>query len=218
VKTEEVKKLYSERTELYQWLFLKVLRGANAIESFLTHEKYLHSEMKVLDAGCGTGLVTRILYKQALNQEKKNITFNGFDLTPAMLSVFQKWIDKKGAKSIEIKKADVLSLKLLRQSWKEYDLIVSSAMLEYIPRSQMPLAIKNLKKLLNPKGKIVIFITGKSKVVKWLVGKWWKANRYSKKELEKILKGLQFSKISFKKFPLRYFYMNFWGVIVEAQS
>lgn len=177
----------------------------------------MNSSQKVLDVGCGTGLVTRILSELAQKRRLPSVVFHAFDLTPAMIQVFQKWILSHKKRNISARQADVLELHSLPKDWKNYDLIVTSGVLEYLPKKSLNAALKNLRALLEVNGRMLIFITRHSFLTKWLIKKWWKAETFTKEEMQNVLEGAGFRSILFKKFPFPYGYLNGWGMVIEAR-
>ena len=200
----EVKSLYTKKAFLYHSFFIDFLGFGRRLKRFFLKSNYLHPNAKILDAGCGGGTVTRMLYEIAHEKEYQNITFHGFDVTPAMLNIFSGWIENKKASNINIVQADVLSLKNLPPNWNQYDLIVSSGMLEYLPKNQIGHALNNLKQLMRSGGTLLVFITRRNIITKLLVELWWKANIYDQKEIEQIFHGTGFSEIRFVDFNKRW--------------
>jgi hypothetical protein len=49
-----------------------------------------------------------------------------------------------------------------------------------------------------------------------LIGKWWKANRYSADEIRNALTAAGFAQVNCKKFPMTYFWQNHRAHVVEA--
>lgn len=214
-----IKRLYSKKSSLYHNLigFLKYKEG---IEKFFNkNQNYIKPHFKILDAGCGSGIVTKILYNLAQKKMLRRITFHGFDLTKVMLYMLKQWIKRGKVQIISLRQADVLLLKKqLPEEWKDYDLIVSSAMLEYIPKEKMGIALMNLKERLKGKGVFLLFITKNNLFNKVFINKWWKANMYKKEEIEALLLGIGYKKITFREFPFPYSYLNHWGFIIEAKN
>lgn len=127
------------------------------------------------------------------------IQFHAFDITENMLEVFQLWIAKQGANNIEIQKADILGIDTLPSYWKNYELIVASTVLEYLPRDKVEYALKNLRQLLGTGGILLIFITKRNFITRWLAKKWWKPNLYDGQEIVALLNNAGFVKSEFKK-------------------
>ena len=195
----EAQKLYAKRADFYERLFINFLGWRKELETFFSKSDYIHPNYKVLDAGCGTGVVTKTLFQLANRKFGDRVQFHAFDITDNMLEVFQRWIVKQGASNIEIQKADILAIDTLPASWKNYDLIVASTVLEYLPRDQVEYALENLKQLLGTEGILLIFITKRNFITRWLAKKWWKTNLYDGQEIVTLLNSTGFVKSEFKK-------------------
>jgi cyclopropane fatty-acyl-phospholipid synthase-like methyltransferase len=201
MERDKVKTLYGKKARFYQWFLIDILGWGKQLEAFFRNSNYLSPKLKILDAGCGTGIVTKILYSIAEQQGFRDIQFYAFDLTPAMLDVFSEWIAKQGIKNIELTQANVLLLEdQLLSHWREYDLIVSATMLEYIQKPKVTKAVSNLKNLLKSKGVLLLFVTRRNFRTRWLGQAWWKANVYEEREIEQILHQAGFSTVRFKTF------------------
>src|SRR6185503_13296414 len=103
----------------------------------------------------------------------------------------------------------------LPQDWRGYDLVISSAMLEYLPKRRLPEALAALRERLEPSGALVVFISRRNLLMKWLIERWWNANLYTKTEIAEAFRsgGLV---TTFRKFPYPYSQLNFWGLVVEG--
>ncbi len=217
-KEKFVQEIYTEKIDLYHNFFNGLFRYKHGVNAFYTKMGYLQPNMKILDAGCGSGIQTINLYNVAKEKNIENLQFNGFDITPAMLEMFNKWIIQNKVGNVEIKQANVIELDRLPNSWKDYDLIVSSAMMEYLTRNEIKQALRNLKKLLKPNGKFVLCITKKNILMKVLIEMWWDSTSYKKKEIKEIFHEVGFNQVEFKSFPSPYLHLNLWGHIIEATN
>ena len=216
---QEIEKLYTQKTGFYHKFFIDLLGYERGLRKFFENYNYLKSNTRILDAGCGTGILTRILTEIAKKKKLDGIKYHGFDLTQAMLDLFKQWISKGNDKNISLKKADVLLLdEQLPKDWQNYDLIVSSAMLEYIPKDKIRQAIRNLGNLLKDDGTILVFITKKNLLMRLLIKMWWKADMYEKDEIKEVLLDAGFKQVIFKKFLSPYWHLNHWGFIIEAKK
>lgn len=195
----QVQKLYTNRADFYERLFINFLGWGKELETFFWKSDYVQPNIKVLDAGCGTGIITKTLFQHAQRKDLDGVQFHAFDITQNMLEIFQQWISKQGAKNIEIQKADVLEIDALPPYWGDYDLIVASTMLEYLPKNKVEYALKNLKKLLATGGILLIFITKRNFITRWVAKKWWKTNLYDEQEIGTLLSSAGFIKAEFKK-------------------
>ena len=204
MNTNEIEYFYTKKALLYHRFFIDFLGFGRKLKRFFLRSNYLNPNNKVLDAGCGTGIITRVLSEIAYEKEYKGIIFHCFDLTGAMLTIFRKWIKNEKAQNISIIQANVLNLENLPLDWNQYDLIVSSGMLEYLQKSQIEHALNSLKQLMKNGGTLLVFITRRNIITKLLVELWWKANIYDQKEIEQIFHGIGFSEIRFVDFNKRW--------------
>ena len=66
----EVQKLYAKRADFYERLFINFLGWRKELETFFWKSDYIHPNFKVLDAGCGTGVVTKTLISTMDNKTR----------------------------------------------------------------------------------------------------------------------------------------------------
>ena len=199
---QRVQELYTQKAKIYQSFFINLLKWEKVLSAFFQANDYLHSQMKILDAGCGTGAVTKVLYDLAHQQGLQEISLHAFDLTPAMLDLFGAWVEKEGAKNIALQQANVLDLEnQIPPHWKSYDLIVSSAMFEYIPKENLGQALRNLKRLLHENGRLLVFVTRRTWIASWTGALWWRTNLFDPKELEGELQQAGFKTVQLRSCP-----------------
>ena len=113
----------------------------NSFNNFLIKNTKINSNFKILDIGCGRGKILGSL-KSRLKLKYKPL---GIDI------VNHKDRDKR----IKFKKANILNLSL-RKSQK-FDLIMIKQTIHLIKLSKVKKLLKSLEKILNTKGKIIIF-------------------------------------------------------------
>jgi len=210
-------RLYSDRGASYL-RFVRLMRYPEGIRAYLIHSPLLRSGLRVLDAGCGTGIVTLALRYALLRRGLVPGPLHAFDLTPAMLERFRATIEQREIQGIELAQADVLDLTRLPPSWSNYDLIVSASMLEYLPRPRLSAALSGLRSLLKEGGSFVLFITRRNCLTRPLIGRWWHSNLYKKSELDQAFFEARFASVAFRQFPVRFRYLALWGYIVEARG
>src|SRR5512145_2202245 len=131
--TPDPARLFTERNESYV-RFVRFVRYPQGIRAHFLASPLLRSGLRVLDGGCGTGIVTLALREALLRRGLTPGAMHAFDLTPAMLERFRRTLRARGIEGIDLAQADVLELHALPTSWNNYDLIVSASMLEYLPR------------------------------------------------------------------------------------
>jgi cyclopropane fatty-acyl-phospholipid synthase-like methyltransferase len=196
--------------------FIGFFRSPQATQALLQGSDLLRPGLRVLDAGCGFGMVTFALL-DALRQ--KNLDYrgvDGFDLTPAMLVRFQQTLEARGIARVQLRQADVLALDALPPSWTNYDLILSASMLEYLPKQDLPRALDGLRTRLAPNGRMLIVITRKTPETKVLIEWWWHAERYTRNELRQAFMEAGLQGPIFRRFSWRYFWLNRANYVIEA--
>lgn len=211
--------LYSRRAGLYGSL-IRHLGYQNGIDRvFRTSMAHaLLPGARVLDAGCGAGVVTFALLSAYDKLGVSAGTIDGFDITPEMLDRFREHLRSADVADVRLMQADVLDLQnSLPADWAAYDLIVSSAMLEYVPRDRLPDALANLRSRIGPAGTLLLFISRRGLFNNLAMERWWQANCYDAAELEAALKDGGFTSICFHELPGPYCFLNAWGHCVEAQ-
>ena len=125
----DVKQLYTEKIDTYL-SFNSVFRSPQALQAFFEAYDYLRSDLRVLDAGCGTGTAALALLRALQRRNLDYQTLHAFDLTPAMLARFREHLTQQQISNVYLREANVLELERLPPSWTNYDLIVSVAMLD----------------------------------------------------------------------------------------
>ncbi len=215
ISTDDLVQLYTVRGRTYD-RFVRLVRYPQGLLACFLQSSLLRPGMKVLDAGCGTGVVTLSLRKALLARGFSLGTIHGFDLTPAMLERFRTSLLNQEIEGIELIQANVLDLNTLPSSWTNYDLIVTASMLEYLSPGNIVQALSGLRKLLNHDGSLLLFITRKNWLMYWLIGRWWRSNLYTEPEVRDFLIQAGFSTITFRKFPLTSRHLALWGLMVEA--
>ena len=201
----EVQKLYKRHGVFYHKLFIDFFGLENRFEKFFFQSNYLKSDIKILDAGCGSGALLRALYKAAHKKDLRNILYHGFDFSETMLDQFRFLNKKQHITDIALFKADVLHPEKLPKEWNSYDMIVSNGMLEYIPKLEFDRAIKNLTSLLKDDGILIIFIAKSNLLTKFLIELWWKARTFKENEIRIALKNAGFTQINISNFSLNIF-------------
>lgn len=214
--TPDPQTLFSTRRVSYAQ-FIRLMRYPQGLRAFFHASPFLRSDMRVLDAGCGTGAVLLGLREAIVRRGLTPGTLHAFDLTPAMLDHFRHTLQRRGIAGVELARANVLRLDELPHGWSDYDLIVSASMLEYIPRERFAEALSGLRDRLRAGGNFVLFITRRNPFTRLLVGRLWEANLYSAEELTAAFGAAGFSNFQFRTFPPAARYMSLWGYVVEGQ-
>jgi cyclopropane fatty-acyl-phospholipid synthase-like methyltransferase len=214
--TRDAARLFSEHHQSYV-RFIRFFGYPQGLRSYFLASPLLRPGLRVLDAGCGTGVVTLALRDAMVQRGIKNHTLHGFDLTPAMLKRFRDTLRTRAIEDVEVLQADVLRLETLPSSWTNYDLVVSASMMEYLPRDRVADALADLRERLTTNGRFVLFITRRNWLMRPLIGWRWEANLYTATELKDVFRQAGFSASVVGTFPTSVRHLALWGHIVEAR-
>lgn len=209
------KSFFSWAWRIYDFFFFRLLDYGPAVEAYLKSEIHLKSGSRVLDAGAGTGLLTRNLHEMARSADIDAVAFHAFDLTPGMINQLEKWKASHGARGIETACFNVLDLSARPEGWGEYDHIVTSAMMEYLPRASLATALRGLGELLAEGGRMTLIITRANPSTNFVVGKLWRSNLYTRSQLAEVIGEAGFEHFSFEKFAGKYAAMNNSVIIAQ---
>lgn len=215
--TAAVRDLYTKRLGAYA-AFVGLFRSREGLRALLAKDtEILRPRMRVLDAGCGFGLATFALLDAARQCNIEAPSVDAFDLTPAMLDRFRDKLAARPDARVALRQADVMASDGLPPSWTGYDLVLSTSMLEYLPRPALPRVLANLRTRLSDQGRILVMITRKSPEAKWLVERGWHAARYDRADLRAGFADAGFHDLRFVRFPLRYGWLNRANHVVVAR-
>lgn len=212
-----VQELYTTGIDRYD-SFIKAFRSPQGMQALLRMLELTRPGLRVLDAGCGFGMVTLALLESLREGHWDYQCIDAFDLTPAMLRRFQETVKARGIPRVQLRQADVLALRSLPPSWVNYDLILSASMLEYLPKQDLPRALAGLRARLSPRGRLLVVITRRTPETKVLIEWWWRAERYTKAELLRAFAEGGFRDSVFRRFPWRYFWLNRASYVIEASN
>jgi len=112
---------------------------------------FVKPDKKVLDIGCGTGLLIE-------DAAKAGADVKGIDISVGMLKVAQKRIEKSGLQDkISVYNVGVVEMDTLFTE-NSFDLIVSTMVFSELYSEERALVLYQIKKLLKPNGKLVIAV------------------------------------------------------------
>ena len=177
------------------------------IKDFVFRRIRIKDDDRVLDAGCGFGVLSRAVHHRVERRALSGVAQHAFDISPDMLEAFRE----TGPDGIDLRRLDVMDLPY---EGGYFDLIVTSAMLEHVP--DIDGALASLKRCLKPDGKMYIFMSRKTRVNDFLFRPFGDPKCYSPEELTDILANAGFKNIRRRRFPLSSFWLNIWGYVVEA--
>jgi ubiquinone/menaquinone biosynthesis C-methylase UbiE len=209
--------LYTERADAYL-RFVHCMGYPRGLRSVFMKSPALCPGLRILDAGCGSGTTTFALRSAAEARGIPIGAIDAFDLTPAMLERFRRALDQSRIEGVRLEEADVLRLDTLPDRWNDYDLVVTASMLEYVPRSSFPTALRALRERLRAGGTLLLFITRNNVLMRPLIGRGWSANLYTRTDLVVAFEDAGFGEPAFGHFPFPYRYLDVWGHVVTARA
>jgi 2-polyprenyl-3-methyl-5-hydroxy-6-metoxy-1,4-benzoquinol methylase len=115
--------------------------------------------VKILDAGCGDGMLTF-----SLSRRYKDAIITGVDFDADLFGNCKLILSRTGQSNISFRQADLVSL----NGKAEYDLIICIDVLEHIQDDQQ--ALKNLFAALNDEGVAIIHVPRNHKLNKYYLG------------------------------------------------
>lgn len=209
--------IYTERVEQYL-SFVSSFRHEQGIARLLFKSDLLRDDLRVLDAGCGTGFATFALLGALARRGLTARKIDAFDLTPAMLERFDQARRARGLTNLELRQADALNLGSLARGWRDYDLIISVSMLEYVPRAALSGVMRALRERLAPGGRLLLIVTRKNPVTRFLIEQWWHAHRYTPREFAAALAAAGMRRFRFTHYPFPYRWLDVSNLVVTAED
>lgn len=211
-----VQELYTKRIGRYS-AFIKLFRAHRGLHILLQQAIPLEPGLKALDAGCGVGPATFALLEALRRKDVDYERIDAFDLTPAMLLRLRQELDARDVKRVRLRSADVLALDSLPASWNGYDLVLCASMLECLPKHELLHALAALRVRLRPNGHLVAMITRKSPETKVFVEWAWRAESYTRDEIQNAFEWAGFRELRFLRLPMRYVWLNRASYVLVAQ-
>jgi len=167
--TPDARRFFTDRHATYA-RFIRAMRYPQGLRAFFLGSPLLRSGLRILDAGCGTGALTLAVRDAFVRRGCAPKTLHAFDLTPAMLDRLRETLRRRGINDVELAEANVLQLDGLPASWRDYDLVVSASMLEYVPRDRFVDALAGLRARVHEGGSFVLFMTRRNPLTRLLIG------------------------------------------------
>lgn len=162
----------------------------------------IQSKNNILELGCGSGNLTELISRYT---NKKMLCI---DFSKNMLSILEEWIKENNKRNISTLMLDVNDISNINN---EFDLIISSGMIEYVNFRTL---LRDIRKLLNPEGQL-IFLISRNTVLNWFVVKlYWKAKIYSEIEILQVLEEENYKNIEIYDLSDKYF--ENWYYIVKC--
>ncbi len=159
----------------------------------------LHPGMDVLDVGCGTGAVTRILAERVAPGR-----VIGIDLSEERLSVAREIADEQGISNVEYVKADVRDLD---PKDHRFDIAYSRCLFQYLPGKAGLDTLIAMKRLARPRGRVTVADIDGNHLYRYPLDEEWEHL------LQRLVHGVE--EIGFDAFVGRKLYSMFRKVGLE---
>lgn len=200
--------LYDRRAGVYDAM-IRAIGLRRRLRRFIEASGALSAGMAVLDAGCGSGATTMAVHDAAARLGLEGIRYRGFDPSSGMLARVKEWSGTVGADSAFVQ-ADALAVPAgLPPDWRDFGLVVSAGMLEYLPKARLSSVLASLRGLMRGGAMIQVFICRDSVFNRLFIGGYWKANVYGRDELAQAFADAGFRDVRIEPFAR-------WGYAVTA--
>ena len=105
--TREPVRMFTERHDAYA-RFIRWIRYPQGLRAFFRASPLVRPNLRVLDAGCGTGALTLAVRDAFVRRGVPPMVLHAFDLTPAMLDHLRGVLEQRGIGDVTLTEADVL--------------------------------------------------------------------------------------------------------------
>jgi len=176
------------------------------IRSFINRKVSIRAGDRILDAGCGFGILSKAIHEKAVRAGLSDVEQHAFDISPHMLEEFRK----QCRFAVVVQQLDVRQLPYPDEY---FELILTAAMLEYV---DIEGGLASLRRVLRPGGCLYVFMSRDTALNRSLFQPFGNPKCYAPSELRAILEKLGFSTVEQQSFPPRFFWLNLWGYVLKA--
>ncbi|MEW6077566.1 MAG: class I SAM-dependent methyltransferase [Thermodesulfobacteriota bacterium] len=167
------------------------------------HRLALVKGMRILDAGIGTGFLTINL----LTEAPVSLTVTGLDFSDGMVSALRNRLRRLGLEDkVTLQMGDMRGMPF---SDGEFDLVMTSAAIEYLPRVED--GFKEFSRVLRPGGKLLA-ITTRDSLMGRFIGATWQNTVYQPEYIKACMADVGIHNIQRLYFPWWFAHVNWWGV------
>ncbi len=163
----------------------------------------LREGARILDVGIGTGFFTSSLLREVPGA----LTAVGLDFSPGMLTGLIRRLSGLGLRErVRLQLADMRRMPYRDES---FDLVVSSAALEYMPDVEK--AIAECGRVLRSGGKVLLIVT-RTSLMGRLIALLWRNRVFEPGEIKDYMHRSGIERIERLWFPWYFPQVNWWGV------
>ena len=189
---EDPVSIYDRFTHLYDLMF-RVNGYGRSVERYLRENPLpLAAGARVLDAGCGTGLLTLAF----LRAHRRPAEITSIDLSLRSLQTARGAVEKQGAgarRRVTFAQADALALPFADET---FDLVLTSGVLEYLPLGE---GLREMSRVLAPGG-LLFFVPVRPSPLTLLLEVMFRFKAHPPREVEESTRRF-FRVIEHYRFP-----------------
>jgi ubiquinone/menaquinone biosynthesis C-methylase UbiE len=196
---------------LYSWFFTLIGYRASLKHFFRLNQHLLgiRENMRILDAGIGTGFLTVNLLREA----PVRLTILGLDFSSGMLKGLKRWLRKLGLEErVKLNLADMRHMPFPEET---FDLVMTSAAMEYLP--DVWEGISECGRVLRPGGKL-LFIATRDSFMGKMIAATWKNKILDPIHVKECMERAGITQVDALRFPWYFLHVNWWGMALLGEK
>jgi len=176
----------------------------------LNHQRLgLRRGMRILDAGIGTGFLAVNLLREA----PVPLIITGLDFSTGMFAGLERWLQRLGLRErVRLQQGDIRKMPFRSET---FDLVVSSAAMEYLPEVEEGIA--ECGRVLRPGGKFMMISTRRSFMGR-LIALLWRNSTLDPAHIRQCMHRAGIRHIERLRFPRYFPHVNGWGMILLGRK